>query len=59
MRVLSGVRRHWSLSLHGTQSRSAPPLLGQHTAEVLGGIGYDAAAIEALRTRGIVGVTRT
>ena len=40
------------------QSRSAPPLLGQHTAEVLGEIGYDAAAIEALRTRGIVGVTR-
>jgi crotonobetainyl-CoA:carnitine CoA-transferase CaiB-like acyl-CoA transferase len=37
------------------QSRSAPPLLGQHTAEVLGAIGYDAAAIEGLRARGIVG----
>ena len=33
---------------------SAPPLLGQHTADVLAGIGYDAAAIEALRARGIV-----
>jgi formyl-CoA transferase len=36
------------------QSTSAPPLLGQHTAEVLAGIGYDAAAIEALRARGLV-----
>ena len=40
------------------QSASAPPLLGQHTAEVLGGIGYDASAIEALRARGIVTVGR-
>jgi len=38
------------------QSASAPPLLGQHTAEVLGEIGYDASAIEALRARGIVTV---
>jgi crotonobetainyl-CoA:carnitine CoA-transferase CaiB-like acyl-CoA transferase len=26
-----------------------PPLLGQHTEEVLKGLGMDAAAIEALR----------
>jgi formyl-CoA transferase len=38
------------------QSASAPPLLGQHTAQVLAEIGYDAAAIEALRARGVIGV---
>jgi crotonobetainyl-CoA:carnitine CoA-transferase CaiB-like acyl-CoA transferase len=36
------------------QSTSAPPLLGQHTAAVLKEIGYDDAAIEALRARGLV-----
>ncbi|MFO7270826.1 MAG: CoA transferase, partial [Sphaerobacter thermophilus] len=34
--------------------RSAPPLLGQHTDEVLAELGYDAAAIADLRERGIV-----
>lgn len=34
--------------------RSQAPVLGQHTAQVLGELGYDAAAIEALRGRGIV-----
>ena len=29
--------------------RSPPPLLGQHTEEVLKGLGMDAAAIEVLR----------
>jgi formyl-CoA transferase len=38
------------------QSASAPPLLGQHTAQVLAEIGYDAAAIEALRARGVIGI---
>ena len=36
------------------QSDCAPPLLGQHTADILASIGYDGAAIEALRARGIV-----
>ncbi len=31
-----------------------PPALGQHTEEVLRGLGYDAAAIEDLAARGIV-----
>jgi crotonobetainyl-CoA:carnitine CoA-transferase CaiB-like acyl-CoA transferase len=32
-----------------------PPLLGQHTAEVLGGLlGYDAERIAALKTKGVV-----
>ncbi|WP_294085221.1 CoA transferase [Sphaerobacter sp.] len=34
--------------------RSAPPLLGQHTDEILAELGYDAAAIADLRERGIV-----
>ena len=37
-----------------SQSKSAPPLLGQHTVEILAGIGYDARAIEALCERGVV-----
>jgi crotonobetainyl-CoA:carnitine CoA-transferase CaiB-like acyl-CoA transferase len=34
--------------------RTPPPLLGEHTDEVLGEIGYDAAAIAELRGRGVV-----
>lgn len=37
------------------QSASAPPLLGAHSAEILAGLGYDAAAIEDLRARGVIG----
>ena len=37
-----------------SKSKSAPPLLGQHTVEILAGIGYDAQAIEALCERGVV-----
>ena len=34
--------------------KSAPPALGQHTTEVLTGLGLDAAAIQALRDTGVV-----
>ncbi|MCV5968799.1 CoA transferase, partial [Lactococcus petauri] len=35
--------------------RSAPPALGEHTEEVLGGLlGIDAAEIAALRAKGVV-----
>ena len=37
-----------------SKSSSAPPLLGQHTKEILAGIGYDAQAIESLCKRGVV-----
>jgi crotonobetainyl-CoA:carnitine CoA-transferase CaiB-like acyl-CoA transferase len=37
------------------QVRSTAPLPGQHTDEVLSSIGYDQAAVTALRERGIVG----
>lgn len=34
--------------------RSPAPLLGQHTAEILGSLGYGADAIEALKEEGVV-----
>ncbi len=34
--------------------RLQPPTLGQHTAELLGGLGHDAAQIESLRNRSAV-----
>ncbi|MBE9606435.1 CoA transferase [Acetobacteraceae bacterium H6797] len=34
--------------------RSAAPILGQHNEEVLGSLGYDAAAIEAMRKAGTI-----
>ena len=45
------------LKLSGTPTADlqAPPLLGQHTDEVLATAGYDAAAIASLRNDGIVG----
>jgi crotonobetainyl-CoA:carnitine CoA-transferase CaiB-like acyl-CoA transferase len=35
--------------------RRGGPLLGEHTAEILEGLGYDRAAIEALRAAGVIG----
>jgi crotonobetainyl-CoA:carnitine CoA-transferase CaiB-like acyl-CoA transferase len=34
--------------------RLAPPLVGEHTDDILGSLGYDAARIAELRTRGLV-----
>jgi formyl-CoA transferase len=42
------------LSRTPVEHRAAPPLLGQHTDEVLAGIGLDEQAIAALRTQGVV-----
>ena len=42
------------LSATPVQTRRSPPLLGQHTDEVLAEIGHDAAAIAQLRARGVV-----
>jgi crotonobetainyl-CoA:carnitine CoA-transferase CaiB-like acyl-CoA transferase len=37
------------------QSRSAPPLLGQHSDDILAELGYGAADIAALRATGAIG----
>ncbi|MCZ2112108.1 MAG: CoA transferase [Dehalococcoidia bacterium] len=37
------------------QVRATAPVIGQHTDEVLAGLGYDAAKIAALREQGVVG----
>jgi crotonobetainyl-CoA:carnitine CoA-transferase CaiB-like acyl-CoA transferase len=34
--------------------RTPPPTLGEHSDEILGEIGYDTAAISALRSRGVI-----
>ena len=34
--------------------RLSPPILGQHTAELLAGLGYDAAQIESLKAQSAV-----
>ena len=39
---------------HGTPSLRPAPLLGEHTAEILEGVGYAAARVAALRDAGIV-----
>lgn len=48
------VRNPIQMSASTTHSQLAPPLLGQHTAALLAGLGYDKAQIDALHTQGVV-----
>jgi crotonobetainyl-CoA:carnitine CoA-transferase CaiB-like acyl-CoA transferase len=41
-----------------TGATSAPPTLGQHNAEILAELGYDAAEIAALEEQGVVRTVR-
>lgn len=36
------------------QTQTAPPLLGQHSADILAELGYDTAGIDALRSAGVI-----
>ncbi|HUP83715.1 MAG TPA: CaiB/BaiF CoA-transferase family protein [Candidatus Limnocylindria bacterium] len=44
----------YKLSATPASIRSAPPLLGEHSAEILGELGYSAADIETLRAEGVI-----
>lgn len=52
--ALQLVASPMKLSLTPVQYRSAPPLLGQHTDEVLGAVGWTAERLAALRGRGVI-----
>lgn len=52
---LSLIRNALTFSGTPIETYRAPPLLGEHTEEVLGAsLGYDAQKIEALRKQGII-----
>ena len=54
--VLGAVRQvglPFSFSATPVSIRTAPPLLGEHTAEILAELGYDAAAVRALADEGV------
>ena len=53
MANLPGMRRFED----GTPAATAPTV-GQHTAEVLGECGYDAAQIAELATRGVIALAK-
>ena len=57
---LSLIRNALTFSGTPIETYRAPPLLGEHTEEVLGAsLGYDAQKIEALRKQGIILDVRT
>jgi crotonobetainyl-CoA:carnitine CoA-transferase CaiB-like acyl-CoA transferase len=51
--IVRQVGLPFTLSATPASIRTAPPLLGEHTAEILAQLGYDAPAIRALADEGI------
>jgi len=52
---LSLIRNALTLSETPIETYRAPPLLGEHTQEILGGkLGYDAGKIDELKKQGII-----
>ena len=56
--ALELVSSPMKLSQTPVQMRRPPPLLGQHTDEVLAELGLDLAARRSLREQGVLGPTR-
>jgi len=52
---LSMVKCPIEMSQTAVQQQSAPPLLGQHTDEVLGDLGLDGAVVKQMRSDGVIG----
>ena len=52
--ALSLIRNPITFSGTPVKNYRAPPLLGEHTKEVLATIGYDEAKVEALKAQKIV-----
>jgi crotonobetainyl-CoA:carnitine CoA-transferase CaiB-like acyl-CoA transferase len=48
------VRSPFDFAATPATIRTPPPLLGEHSAEVLAELGYDAEAVERLRADGVV-----
>jgi len=48
------VRSPFDFAATPATIRTPPPLLGEHSIEVLGELGYDAGAIDRLRRDGIL-----
>ncbi|HJN91730.1 MAG TPA: CaiB/BaiF CoA-transferase family protein, partial [Dehalococcoidia bacterium] len=52
--LLTVINAGFTSPVDGPEAHGAPPVLGEHTEPILSELGYDAAAISALRTSGAI-----